>query len=164
MTRSFHGSIRPVRQEDADVLRSILEHWLGADAEQALSRVLADDSEIHVVADEGGRVVGVMGVEFDGIRPPLFGPDDTPASLVSAYVHPHHRGRGVGTALADHLETVAIERGCTRLVVVSGARSREVAYGFWRSRYGTMAFYDSDAFGPGLECVAWTVPLGRHVG
>lgn len=99
------------------------------------------------------------GLGVKGIRPPLFAPDDQPASLVSGYVDPNHRGRGIGTALADHLEQVAVARGCNRLVVVSGARSRNVGYGFWGSRYGGIAYYDADAFGPGVECVAWSVGL-----
>ena len=65
----------------------------------------------------------------------------------------------MGSALADELERRAAKRGCTRLVVVSGARSRESGYWFWTRRYGDIAYYDADAFGPGLECVAWSVPL-----
>lgn len=155
----FAGRIRRVRPEDREVLGSILRHWLGGDAEDTLERVMADGKEIHLVAVDQERVVGVMGVEFAGIRPPLFGPSDTPASLISAYVDHRHRGRGVGTALADALEGVAVARGCTRLVVVSGSRSRETGYRFWSSRYGDIAYYDPDAFGPGAECVAWSVAL-----
>lgn len=144
---------------DARPVRQILRHWLGEDAEGTLARVLAAGDEVHVAAVEDRMVLGVMGLEFDGIRPPLFGPDDRPASLISAYVDPGHRTRGVGSALADHLEAVAVGRGCNRLVVVSGARSRDVGYQFWRSRYGDIAYYDADAFGPGVECVAWSVAL-----
>ena len=32
-------------------------------------------------------------------------------------VHPEARGRGIGTALADHLETLAVERGATKAIV-----------------------------------------------
>lgn len=159
MGEHFEGTIRPARREDADALRPILRHWLGPSADDTLSRVLAGGDEIHVVAVEVGEVLGVMGLEFKGICPPLFGPDDQPASLISAYISADHRGRGVGTALADHLEALAIARGCTRLVVVSGARSRDVAYGFWASRYGPIVYYDADAFGPGHECVAWSRAL-----
>lgn len=155
----FDGSIRPVRPDDADEVLRILEHWLGTEADQTLSRVLASGDEIHVAAVDQGQLVGVMGLEFNGIRPPLFGPHDQPASLISAYVDVRHRGRGIGSALADHLEAVAVARGCTRLVVVSGARSREVGYQFWMSRYGNVTYYDPDAFGSGVESVAWSVPL-----
>ena len=158
----FAGVIRPVRATDGGALRRILGHWLGSEADTTLSRVLTEADELHVVAVEQGRVRGVMGLEFDGIRPPLFGPTDKPASLISAYVDADHRGTGVGSALADHLEAVAVARGCNRLVVVSGARSREVGYSFWMSRYGDIAYFDRDAFGPGIECVAWSVPLPRR--
>ena len=159
MSSSFQGLIRPARPDDAEALRRILEHWVGAETDETLSRVLATGTEVHVVAVEDDAVVGVMGLEFEGIRPPLFGPDDRPASLISAYVDNDRRCRGIGSALADHLESVALSRGCTRLVVVSGPRSREVGYPFWTSRYGDIAYYDPDAFGPGVECVAWSVKL-----
>ena len=162
VSRRFNGSIRPVQPDDAEALRPILQHWLGPEAEQTLTRVLAASGEVHVAAVEKSQVVGVMGLEFEGIRPPLFGPSDQPGSLISAYVADQHRGRGIGSALADHLEAVAEARGCTRLVVVSGARSRDVAYRFWASRYGRIAYYDANAFGPGAECVAWSVVLPRN--
>jgi GNAT superfamily N-acetyltransferase len=163
MSGYFDGSVRPVQPSDASALRRILKHWLGPDAEQTLSRVLADDGEVYVVAVEQDELVGVMGLEFDGIRPPLFGPADEPASLISAYIDPHHRSRRIGSALADHLEGVALARSCTRLVVVSGARTRD-SYRFWTSRYGDIVFYEAHAFGPGAERVAWSVPLPREKG
>ena len=155
----FTGQIRDVQPGDAGCLDQILRHWLGREAGATLSRVLAMGDEIHLVAVDHGRVLGVMGLEFEDIRPPLFSPEDKPASLISAYVDPGHRGRGVGSVLADHLEAMAVGLGCTRLVIVSGARSRESGYGFWMSRYGEPAHYEPDAFGPGMERVAWSVAL-----
>jgi GNAT superfamily N-acetyltransferase len=162
-TRDDNLVIRPVEPDDAAALRRILRHWLPDDSEDGtLSRVLSTQSdEIHVVAVLNGHVAGVMGLEFDNIRPPLFGPGEQPASLISAYIDPHRRGEGIGSALATWLEAIAVARGCSRLVVVSGARSRDVGYPFWIGRYGDVAYFDADAFGPGIECVAWTVPLPR---
>lgn len=50
-----------------------------------------DDSQIQLVADKDGQVVGIIDICLDG---PL-------ATIDTVCVHPDHRGRGVATALLD---------------------------------------------------------------
>ena len=44
---------------------------------------------------------------------------------VVVQVHPQFRHRGIGTALADHLEILATEQRCTNIVVATASRAAE---------------------------------------
>lgn len=73
--------------------------------EAAISRILAYTTIEHrgerfVVAEDGGRVVGVIGLRDEG-----------ELVIESLAVHPSHRGRGIGsrlvqTAIEDHSDVV----------------------------------------------------------
>lgn len=65
---------------------------------EALSEV-----RICLVAEENGRIVGTGGLEDD--------------ELVTFFVEPGRQGGGIGSALLDAIETIAIGRGVTILRV-----------------------------------------------
>jgi GNAT superfamily N-acetyltransferase len=87
---------------------------------------LADDSGVVMVAEADGRVIGMA-------RIALISPEE--AWSQGARVHPDFRRRGVGTAIADELQTWAAGRGAqvVRLVVEDwnhAARAQVAALGF----------------------------------
>ena len=57
--------------------------------------------------------------------------DETTAEVKRMYVEPGARGRGVGAAILDHLETAARELGVDRLVLETGIHQAE-AIGLYR--------------------------------
>jgi GNAT superfamily N-acetyltransferase len=71
----------------------------------------AGDENVLVVADEGGRWVGIAGGFL------VESADARTADLVSMWVHPAHRGRQVGRRLVEHVATWARDRRARHLVL-----------------------------------------------
>jgi GNAT superfamily N-acetyltransferase len=96
-------------------------------------RALRDDPDgVHVVADEGGRVVG-MGVGV--VHRPSSLSDESSVEISSFVVRPSHRGRGVGTAIAAEVARFAAGRGVRHLDLRVFA-ANDPAVAFW----GTLGF------------------------
>lgn len=98
-------------------------------AEPYREQAAADDGEVFVVAEVDGSVAG-----FGHLVPPGEREDADaaePAEVVAVYVHGDHARRGVGTALLDHLEAAARERGAGALVLTASLN----AVGFYE-RHG----------------------------
>ena len=85
-------------------LRPLAETDRGPVFEQTLARRRRGEVEV-VVAELDGRVVGRMGLDFTTFDEPGV------VELVAGHVDPAHRSRGIGTALIEHMERVAGERG-----------------------------------------------------
>ena len=113
---------------------------------------------VAVVPD--GRIVGMAGLQADGIAPELITEGERPIEAVMVHVRPLHRRRGVGQALLAEIEKSARELGYTTLLVVSGSRNRD-GYPFWVERYGQTSRCDTNYFGSGEERRMWRWPLVR---
>ena len=111
---------------------------------------------VAVVPD--GRIVGMAGLQADGIAPELITDGERPIEAVMVHVRPLHRRRGVGQALLAEIEKSARELGYTTLLVVSGSRNRD-GYPFWVERYGQPSRCDTNYFGSGEERTVWRWPL-----
>lgn len=158
-------SISPPNAVDIDGIKEILTYWkrdihgvpLVDDIKQSIAWVTAsidgDNRHSFLVAKDGDIVVGVMGLTAINIDKALYESTDKPVEFDTAYVANAYRGQGIGGRLADHLEQLAIERGYTKLIVVSGSRSR-TGYPFWTKRYGD-AMINENYFGHGQERVVW---------
>jgi ribosomal protein S18 acetylase RimI-like enzyme len=94
----------------ADSARLGEEAWLERTGSLAEGR-----QSVMFVADEGGALVGAAGAFVDDHAGGL-------AHLISMWVAPEERGRGLGEALATAVVDWARERGCPaiRLFVVRG--------------------------------------------
>jgi amino-acid N-acetyltransferase len=73
------------------------------------TRGIADLFDQFVVAEDGGAVIGVGGVEYHGRH----------ALLRSLAVSAEHRGRGAGAAICDHLEALAAQHGAESIYILT---------------------------------------------
>ena len=94
--------------------------------EGRLERLLADPGAQVFVAEDGGTVVGFAAMAV--LR--LLERDRPLCRLTSVMVAPGARGRGVGSALVERVESQASELGCDRVEVTS-AIGREDARAFY---------------------------------
>jgi GNAT superfamily N-acetyltransferase len=96
-----------------------------------LDALTASDADHLVVAEAGGRVVGLAGLHLS-----LSLEYDEPAAKLSALVVDEGcRGRGVGKALVQAIEAEARARGCGLLFLTTAER-RDDAHAF----YGRLGF------------------------
>lgn len=166
-------TVRAASAKDLVALRTILEYWMTedgsnrprtADIEHTLdmvnTAVNGQGSLRFLVADDGtGTAVGMIGFTTADIDGDFVDEQETCGELVNAYVDPAQRGTGIGTLLADAIERMAADEGCTHLIVVSGSRNRAYGYPFWTKRYGPPLRRDENFFAPGAERVVWKVRL-----
>lgn len=169
-TERFNITVRPVEEKDIPTLRPISEHWLqddGVIAEdevegdlETLRQSLNEDSpkKMFVAETPEGRVVGMMGVNLQPKKELLrFAQTDKPSELIVAYVHPDFTKRhGVGTALINHAQMLAREKGKAEMLLESGPRHRETGYPFYDKQPGFICVGKiPDFYGSGLDTVVW---------
>jgi GNAT superfamily N-acetyltransferase len=76
-----------------------------------ISRINEREMPITLVAHDERGVLGTASLKASDLEQV---PDLTPW-LSSVYVHPDHRGEGIGTALANEIEGIAVELGFTAI-------------------------------------------------
>jgi len=154
--------IRLAKISDLPAIGSIVEDWHDHSVPtlEPIKKSIEGDNDwkFFVAEADDGNILGVMGVALSDIDPELV-PNTKGAELVSAYVSHRARGHGVGRALADKVESAAIDLGANTLLIVSGSRNRESGYPFWNRRYGQPLRVDADYFAPGAERVVWSKKL-----
>lgn len=166
------ANVRPATTSDvADVRRVARESWhatyddlLGTDAVESvvnewydlyrLRQSVEREDGLFLVAerevggeDDGDGEGGTeTEAELLGFGQSLLadGENDGAAELPRLYVHPDHWGEGVGTALAERIESWAADRGAERLRLIVLA-DNEVGNAFYESRgYRTVGSRESD--------------------
>lgn len=102
-----------IKHEDPAQVESVMA--------ERLAESQADDSHVALVAEDGrGQVLGYAAMHF---LPYLMLPG--PEAYVSElFVTASVRGQGVGQQMLKHLEQLAQERGCARLMLIT-LRDRE---------------------------------------
>jgi predicted N-acetyltransferase YhbS len=126
-------TIRQARPEDAPALGDLLTQ-LGypTDAAQIpdrLEKIHARPGTTVLVAEHGGRVVGVVTVHlFSAMHT-----SEPAAWLTALVVDESVRGKGVGSALVQRAEQWAIQQGARTLSLTSALRRKE-AHEFYKSR------------------------------
>ncbi len=92
---------------------AVLELWRSAgpgvhvgasDTREETARKLERDPDLFLVAEDVGRIVGTVIGGFDGRR----------GMVYHLAVAPEYRGRGIGTALMNELETRLKAKGCLK--------------------------------------------------
>lgn len=118
-----------------DAFSSTLAEWSGAGDTEARWRARLTGVAYNVVADVGGRAVGMVSCTA---------PLSRRAELISLWVAPDVRGRGVGDALIGAVARWAAAQGCSRLVLNVRAANRHAA-----ALYARAGFVDT---GPDPDC------------
>lgn len=126
--------IRPAGKADLSAIAALWRDlgwmkWIGQKDPAQVERVMAqrlaedqaDDSHLVLVAEDGdGQMLAYTAMHFL----PYFMMPGPEAYVSELFVTAAARGRGVGQLLLEHLETLARERGCCRLMLFTG-RDRE---------------------------------------
>jgi ribosomal protein S18 acetylase RimI-like enzyme len=122
--------IRLATPDDAAALTRLLEAFNGPTLAEAQTRR-------RLLAIEGVETVFLAVVEGEAagcasLRVVPFLSDDVPrAELAELYVDPPYRRRGIGGALVRYAEALAIERGATELILLTGLNNHD-AQAFYR--------------------------------
>lgn len=138
MSPTGHGSaadladLRAAVPADADDVARLLTA-LGypcdpADAAERIATVLHNDRQALVVARDGGRVEGLMSLDFMYYLPL----GATTCRVTALVVSPDARGRGLGRLLLRDAERRARLGGAARLEVTSAGHRTE-AHAFYRA-------------------------------
>ena len=123
----MNAHIREARRSDCESI-SLLLAVLGYPASgEAVARRLERVQPGVLVAELGGRVVGVASFHLI----PHIELDHPTARLTSLVVAEEARQGGIGRALVDRVEQEARTQGCGRLELMSGDR-RTDAHAFYR--------------------------------
>jgi len=101
LSELFAQSIEELTQEDYDEEQRLA--WISA-AEDAQAFAKRLGSMVTLVVQIEGEYAGFASLKDNKVLDMLF-------------VHPHHAGEGVGTALCDALERIAAARGATEISV-----------------------------------------------
>ena len=102
---------------------------LRTEAEDRYRAAPSDPDALHLVAEEGGRLVGMA---FGRVQVISSISDDRVLEVSNVVVVPSHRRRGVAQALVRTLAMFARERGANRLALKTYAQNDD-AMKFWES-------------------------------
>ena len=113
-------TVRPARLSDspavADLVTELGYPTTPARMQQRLTRLLADPEYVTLVAETSGVMVGLVGA-YVGLALEL---DSTSARLTGLVVDARWRGRGIGRALMQHIESWCRQKGATCVILTSG--------------------------------------------
>ncbi|WP_128477311.1 GNAT family N-acetyltransferase [Halorussus pelagicus] len=161
------ANVRPATTSDVAAVRRVArESWhetyddlLGTDAVEEvvddwydlyrLRQSVEREDGLFLVAEReaggGDDDKGETEAELLGFGQSLLdGENDGAAELPRLYIHPDHWGEGVGTALAERIESWAADRGAERVRLVVLA-DNEVGNAFYESRgYRTVGSRESE--------------------
>lgn len=124
--------------------------WSAAQFREELSGV--PKTRRYLVAHEGGVIIGYGGIALAG----------EVADIHTIAVIPEYRNRGIATELLDRLESWAIAKGVTALMLEMREGNRE-AQPLYESRgYRTIA-RRPDYYGPGIHALVMRRDLSEEV-
>lgn len=119
-------TIRPMRIEDYDAIYAL---WLSCkgmglnnvdDSREGIARYLSRNPATSFVAEEAGKLLGVIMAGHDGRR----------GFIYHTSVSPDARGQGIGTALANAALDALREEGISKVALVAFTRN-EAGNAFW---------------------------------
>lgn len=142
-------TIRPLQQGDLDSVMQLHRElgWNpafradGSTLRQRLSALINEENALLLVAECNKNVVGYIHGEI--VKYLLFAGSEMLISEV--FVMENMRGKGVGKALIDTMETEAVKQRCFRITVLNSRERESYKRGFYPSmgyeeRQGTAVF------------------------
>ncbi|MDO8949398.1 MAG: GNAT family N-acetyltransferase [Actinomycetota bacterium] len=119
-----------VDPSDLSAISRLHEHFWGSVSDVAtmmrtLEALSADPNHVFLAARTNGACIGTAtGVVCHG----LYGGYDTYMVVEDMVVDPEHRRQGVASALLSRLESIARERGCNQVILLTeSVRSDAIA-------------------------------------
>lgn len=124
--------VRVASREDVEDLARLMTElgYLSSteDMSQRLEQISADPSYCTLVAETGGKVLGMVGLHLER----FYEKNEPCARIMALVVGSEHRGRGVGRALISAAEAWARREGA-RDVMLTTHKRRAGAHDFYRS-------------------------------
>lgn len=139
---NYEIKIRPVDKKDISAISSIFSDWLSKDEVDHYTKAIQDiissssskpkfDSHYYV-AIFNHNVIGIVGFRIPLPKLLKFASTKTPAELSVLYVAKEHRGgKGVGTALLNHVINQIKKRKYEELIVRSSEKFKDTGWGFY---------------------------------
>lgn len=134
LRRGEHGEALAVLNEAAKAYKEVLPPEAYHEPQMTWEEFRSEAGRIvFLVAEAGGRLVGIMGYEYVG-----------GVTLVRhGYIRPGYKRRGLGSALLREIETKILQEGRTKDLVVGMYRDAYWAVSFW-SKHGFRLAEDSE--------------------
>jgi GNAT superfamily N-acetyltransferase len=144
-------SVEALKEADIELLDPTLRWWMSeggkakeeevrATKERMRTSISAVHDDVYLVARDcpGGPPAGVMGCGGLDTRfyPYRSSPDAKAAGLLTAFIAPDYRGRGLGKVLIIEVFHQAGASGCTEVIWSSHPRYRETAWEFYTAMAG----------------------------
>lgn len=161
--------VSDLRREDMPDIMPIVRHWvreggkvLEDEVKSTVEVILAsltESSGSHylVARDELGKILGIMGYGAVNERMKMFGSGRGAVSvgLLTAFLSPESRGRGVGGHLLSSLFDKAGASGASEMIWSSNPRYRETAWRFYTAMAGDPVGSIDDLFYAGSTSPVW---------
>jgi L-amino acid N-acyltransferase YncA len=156
-------------REDMPDLMPIIRHWVRKNGEviedevESTMAVIRESlsglslSHYLIAKDENGKVLGIMGYGAVNARMKIFesSPGANSVGLLTAFLSPDARGKGVGKCLLSSLFDKAGASGASEIIWSSNPRYRETAWKFYTKMAGNPAGSISDLFYKGSVSPVW---------
>jgi GNAT superfamily N-acetyltransferase len=167
-------SVDDLKEDDIELLDPTLRWWMSEEGKvkeeevrgtkermRASIRDVHDD--VYIVARDrsGGPPAGVMGFGRLDARffPYRSSTEAKAAGLLTAFISPDYRGRGLGKVLINEVFHKAGASGCTEVIWSSNPRYRETAWKFYTAMAGEPIGTIDGFFFPGSLSPMWRKSL-----
>lgn len=161
--------VRELQVEDIESITDILKQWVrdpqtGEIITTEVSEIIhkmtesltgQTDDRQYLVAEQGGKTVGVMGIAKPSELMRQYATTEYPLEIINAFVSSESRGSGIGHKLIDEVTLFAEYVGATELIVNSGPRYKDTAWQFYDKQFGERLAIMEDYYGPELDAPVW---------
>lgn len=130
--------IREASLAEAAAVAEILQEFNGGtvDEQTAAARLEAiKATETVLLAFVEGAAVGLCSVRVQ----PFLSEDHPYAEVTELYVRPEHRGKGIAKGLMERAEALALGRGATEVILLTGFKNADAQALYRRIGYGDYA-------------------------
>jgi len=172
--KPFGTTVRSAEERDIEPVRSILADWVkdpetGAVLTEEIDEIIGElskslvgesSSQFMVAEALDGSVLGLARISPVSEKVKQFAQSNNPVELFNLYVAAgQNKGKGVGTALFEAVQSLAREQGYTEVMLNSGPRYKESGWGFYEKVIGPPAGAMKDYYGPGYDAMVWRKEL-----